>query len=288
MGQCRIHDDASQTPRIAEAHPKRTLFSRVLGVEHPAIKTLIVDTWPIRQPNDGFMISHHHSSGHTEVHPDGHAVGVDQHDFAVAAHPYDPGSCRGRSQRHRVGHHHSIGMTHGRDDPTLEVCQRTPVHFGLEHFRHSASVVGSCALHHAGGVLDTALTIAALMVGCLALWWALRLEPHWVSRSGDRFTARVQVLGIGNQTQGRWREVRAAITDDGDIVMRPRGIAGGHLRGRWRAVTAAVDPSGRRAVYLLQRSDPSAPPTSNRLVMRFPVTSRARAVVDALATSQQR
>lgn len=136
--------------------------------------------------------------------------------------------------------------------------------------------------------MDTALTIAALVVGGLALWWALRLEPHWVSRAGDRFTARVQVLGFRDQTEGRWREVRAVISDDGDIILRPRGIAGGHLSGRWRALTASVDPSGRRAVYLLQRSDTSGSLATNRLVMRIPVSSRARAVVDALAATQQR
>lgn len=133
-------------------------------------------------------------------------------------------------------------------------------------------------------MFDTVLTIAALVVGGFALWWALRLEPHWASRTGDRFTARVQVLRGGQQPEGRWREVRAAVTHDGYVTMRPRGVAGGHLRGRWRVVTATVDPSGRRALYVAQRADSITSPTAEHLVMRIPVSSRARAVMDQLAS----
>lgn len=86
MGQRRIHHHTGQTPRIAEAHPKRAVFIRVLGIEHPTIKTLIIGSGSIRQPDDGFVISHHHSSGHAEVNSHGHALGFNQHHFAVTAY----------------------------------------------------------------------------------------------------------------------------------------------------------------------------------------------------------
>lgn len=105
----------------------------------------------------------------------------------------------------------------------------------------------------------------------------MRLEPHWASRSGDRFTARVQMLRAGDQPEGRWREVRAAVTQRQTVIMRPRGLSVSSLRGEWRLVNAGVDDKRRRAVFVAARLD-----GDDRLVLRIPLSSRARPVLDAI------
>ncbi len=130
--------------------------------------------------------------------------------------------------------------------------------------------------------MDVALTVLALVVGGLALWWALRLEPHWASRDGRRLTARVQVMTVDGRVEGRWREVRAAVTHDGHVVTRARGLAHAGVTGHWRVVTGSLDERSGRAVYLLRPVDASSTPTE-RLVLRIPRSSRACPVLDHLA-----
>lgn len=127
---------------------------------------------------------------------------------------------------------------------------------------------------------STLLTLGVVILGGLALWWAARVEPHWASRDGQRFIARVQMLRLGDQPDGRWREVRAGVTLERTLVIRPRGIAAGAVRGEWRLVNASVDERRRRAVYVAARVD-----GDDRLVLRIPLSSRARPVLDALGTA---
>lgn len=131
-------------------------------------------------------------------------------------------------------------------------------------------------------MFDAVLTVAALIVGGLALWWAMRLEPHWASKDGHRFTARIQPMPTGGQPSGRWREVRAAVTVDRTVITRPRGVAASALRGEWRLVQSTVDAKRGRALYVLT---PVGAGSTDRLVMRIPLTSKARPVLDGLAGS---
>lgn len=137
-------------------------------------------------------------------------------------------------------------------------------------------------MHHAEVVLDALLTLLALGFGVVALWWALRLEPHWASRDGRRMTARVQVMSTDGSVEGRWQEVRAAVTQDGYLATRARGLANARVTGRWTPMSTTLDEPRRKVVYVLRRAEGSTTSTE-RLVLRIPVNSRARPVLDAMA-----
>ena len=135
-------------------------------------------------------------------------------------------------------------------------------------------------------MLDIVLTVLALVVGLAAAWWALRLEPHWASRDGRRMTARMQPMADSVGPGGRWREVRAFVSDDGSLLTRARGLPAGRLSGRWTIVNASVDAAGKRALYVARRADSEGP--GDEVVVRIPASSRARPVLDALETGRSR
>lgn len=65
--------------------------------------------------------------------------------------------------------------------------------------------------------------IAILVVIAGLIWVSRRFEPHWVSKDGSRFTAKVQHLDEAGQNQGYWREVKATI-DGQSVRLLARGL----------------------------------------------------------------
>jgi hypothetical protein len=105
------------------------------------------------------------------------------------------------------------------------------------------------------------------------LWGATRIEPHWVSKDGERFTCRVQRLGQYDAPMGAWREMRA-ITDGDTIRLSARGLRGREMRGGYHVLAKSDSPPKGRAIYIC------GGPT--RLILRIPSSSRAVPVLDAL------
>ena len=123
-------------------------------------------------------------------------------------------------------------------------------------------------------MLDAILTLAALAVCGLLVWVALRMEPHWVSKDGRRFTCRVQLIGRHDVPEGRWREMRALVDGD-DVWITARGPLHRSLQGRYRVVGRSPLPSAGKVVWLLAGD-------AQRIVLRVPERSRAVDVVDGL------
>lgn len=128
-------------------------------------------------------------------------------------------------------------------------------------------------------MLDVVLTLLALAAGLLALRWVRRVEPHWASRDGRRLIARAQPLDT-HDTSARWREVRVAVTADGHVITRSRGLASPPVTGEWRLVEATVDDRAHKALYIARRTA-----SSEQMVLRLPLDSRARPVLDALVSA---
>ncbi len=124
-------------------------------------------------------------------------------------------------------------------------------------------------------MLDAALFVAALVVCGVLLWIAARMEPHWVSKDGARFTCRVQLLGRHDVPEGRWREMRAVVDGD-DVVVGARGPLNQALQGRYRVLGRSRAAPKGKAVWLLAND-------TRRVVLRVPERSRAVAVIDELA-----
>lgn len=116
----------------------------------------------------------------------------------------------------------------------------------------------------------------ALLVGaaCVAmLVTASRMEPHWASKDGRRFIARMQTLGLHDVPEGPWREMRLVV--DGDsLIVGARGLRGSRLRGHYNVVAKSEEPPRKRAIYII-----SGP---QKALLRLPDTSRAIPHLDAM------
>jgi hypothetical protein len=117
------------------------------------------------------------------------------------------------------------------------------------------------------------VTLSAVMIG-LAIF-ALRLEPHWSSKDGERFICRAQLLDAQHQPVGRWREVRGQVEGD-DIVVRTRSLMSRQIAGRWNVYARGVVDQRKRRVYLLRSME-----SDQQLALRMPGDSHTVPLLDA-------
>ena len=118
------------------------------------------------------------------------------------------------------------------------------------------------------------VVLSAAMVGLSIL--ALRLEPHWSSKDGERFICRAQLLDARHQPVGRWREVRGQVEGE-DIVVRTRSLVSRHIAGRWDVSARGVVDVRERRVYLLRSME-----SDHQLALRMPGNSHTVPLLDAL------
>jgi hypothetical protein len=122
-------------------------------------------------------------------------------------------------------------------------------------------------------VLDIALAVV-IVAACVAMLVAAsRMEPHWVSKDGQRFIARMQSLGLHDTPEGPWREMRILV-DGTSLIVGARGFRGARLRGHYNVVAKSPEPPRKRAVYVI------AGP--HKALLRLPDTSRAVPHLDDL------
>jgi len=120
---------------------------------------------------------------------------------------------------------------------------------------------------------STLALIGAFAACGLMLWAATRIEPHWASKDGGRFTCRVQRLGQYDAPTGAWREMRAMIEGD-SLKLSARGLRGRELRGVYQVVAKSDSPPKNREIYIC-----SGP---GRVLIRLPASSRSIPLLDEL------
>ena len=122
------------------------------------------------------------------------------------------------------------------------------------------------------------LALIGAFVACgLMLWAASRIEPHWASKDGGRFTCRVQRLAQHDVPVGSWREMRATASD-GQMTLSARGLRGRDLRGSYAVVAKSPDPPKGKAIYICAGTD--------RIILRVPASSKAVPVLDAMLAAR--
>lgn len=123
--------------------------------------------------------------------------------------------------------------------------------------------------------------LVTVVVGGLVIWLAMRIEPHWVSKDGQRFICRGQIVDDRGNTHGRWNEYRFRVTPDGLVAGARRSLLNRGRAGEgWRVIARSDAPPRRKAIFLLQ--DPIEP--RNMLALRMPANSRAVGVLDELVS----
>ena len=123
--------------------------------------------------------------------------------------------------------------------------------------------------------MDTAFWTIVLLGTVAGLFWlASRIEPHWSSADGTRFTCRVQEIDTTGRPTTRWYEARCEVVEGGVAITKKVLMRKGQAVDP-RPVSARSDHAPRRkAIYLLAGSPIYA--------VRVPSSSRAAERMDAL------
>jgi len=154
-------------------------------------------------------------------------------------------------------------------------------------------------------MLSALLLVGVLGVCVLLLWLSYKIEPHWVSKEGDRLICYGQALGRNGTSTGRWRELRVnRISDDTVEVRTRRGSlavetpSGNPIRitsafGRqrhvrrasyWKVAGQTPSPARNRVLYMLDgNNDPSMP---DMIAIRVPVKSKAIPMLESLRVNR--
>lgn len=144
-------------------------------------------------------------------------------------------------------------------------------------------------------MVSVLIFIAVVGVCALMIWAAYLVEPHWVSKDGQRLVCYVQSMSIHGEPEGRFREVRVAKVNDSLVEVRQKGRMGRdhssrnamamslikkrHRQGTyWNVVAVSPEPPKGKAIYLLGGNhDEGQPPL---LALRIPSKSRAVPMLD--------
>jgi hypothetical protein len=133
---------------------------------------------------------------------------------------------------------------------------------------------------------DVLYLLAVVVIGGVLVWFAFRMEPHWVSKDGQRFICKGQIMDRHGNTHGGWHEYRARVVDDdhessqrAHVEVTRRGIVGRRQRSRWTVAVRSQHPPRRKAIFLLHPIDDS----EFMLALRMPEGSRAVRALDDLA-----
>jgi hypothetical protein len=121
-------------------------------------------------------------------------------------------------------------------------------------------------------VSNALIVITVVLIALVALA-ALRIEPHWCSKDGQRMIARAQLLPDHHQPSPTWNEVRLFVDED-NILVRTRGRRASDLRGEYKVVGKSPSPPKKREIYILKGD--------KDVCVRIPTDSRAIATFEEL------
>jgi hypothetical protein len=133
--------------------------------------------------------------------------------------------------------------------------------------------------------VDVFWMILAIGVCAVLLYLGYRIEPHHVSKAGNRFLSSGQWISTQGAPQGRRREVWVSVLSDGqlqiDVKRRMR-----HDVTHWSIEGKSPEPPPRRAVYVLRTLN--ALGQTQRMTIRIPAKSRAVGILDEAIARRNR
>jgi len=123
-------------------------------------------------------------------------------------------------------------------------------------------------------LLNLLSTVVFFAAGIALLRWINRFEPQWVSRDGQRFSAR---MTEDKPDSSKWADVRVTI-DQNQLIIFGRGRRGRSFRGRWNLSYSALSEDSKRRHYVVVNEIDG----DDRAVLRVPTNSRCVVALDAL------
>ena len=120
----------------------------------------------------------------------------------------------------------------------------------------------------------------ALFVAVMAgMWWVgFRLDPHFVSRNGERFLCMGQEVQADWELIGRPRETWVYFIDDGALVLRQKRVFR-RRSGVYQLIGRAPNPPKKKVVFLARSGDDTL---GHYMALRMPANSKIIARLDSL------
>ena len=130
---------------------------------------------------------------------------------------------------------------------------------------------------HAVAVQYVWLVVAVAALG--GMWWiGYRMEPHWVSKDGQRFMCGAQEFFHG-QLGGHPRETHVAFLPGGTLHITQKRMMR-RQRTLWNLIGKSADPPKGLEIYVAQQSVDGVA-KSEMLALRIPKKSKCIAILDA-------
>lgn len=121
--------------------------------------------------------------------------------------------------------------------------------------------------------------IAVVVAVMGTLWWVgYRMEPHWVSKDGQRFMCGTQEYFHGHLA-GHPRETQCAILADGTLHVTNKKMLR-RQRSIWNLIGKSDAPPKNLEIYVAQRKV-DGNPRPEMLALRIPKKSKCVAALDA-------
>ena len=108
------------------------------------------------------------------------------------------------------------------------------------------------ATRHPVQMVDVLWGVAALAVLVGMAWLGYKIEPHWVSKDGERFLCVAQVLDHTGDPLTRWKECRVAI-DRGWLRVDQKRRFRRPLTTYWKLEAEGSNPPRRKVVFVGRR-----------------------------------
>jgi hypothetical protein len=139
------------------------------------------------------------------------------------------------------------------------------------------SAVGFGQTHDVSTVL---WVVVPLAVVAGLYWLSLRIEPHWVAKDGTRFLCNTQAITGHGEPEGRPRETRVLVLDNGQLQLSQRRVMRRSLDEIWTVAGKSDSPPKKRAVYVLNAAGDDG--SGGQLALQLPESSRAVPILDEL------
>jgi hypothetical protein len=122
--------------------------------------------------------------------------------------------------------------------------------------------------------------LGPLIVVSLMYWLSFRIEPHWVSKDGQRLICTVQPITGRGEPEGRPKEAKITVQADGRLHLSQRRFLGKSLSEYWWVAGKSDTASKRKVVYVLNSDDDDG--SAGQLALRLPDDSKAIPTLDGL------
>ena len=127
--------------------------------------------------------------------------------------------------------------------------------------------------------------VLAVAVCAGAGWLAIKIEPHWVSKDGNRFLTVGQKMDVRGERLGRWRELRVFINRNGQVEVEEKRFMRRNV-SFWTLEAESPEPPRRKVVFVLRGHDRAG--TEVLLAIRIPAQCRAVAQLRPLLKRRTR